>query len=500
MLKGYLAIEFTASKMRYLYLNREGRGYKVLKSGVLSYSFNALVTGDLLHVLQELIRKEEIIPQRLFVTLCLQENYIRQVKLPKMSARILKKAVTAQIEENHFFNGRKFDCIYQVSKYADEKSHVVFAAVEQTILDYLFRECRKLGIPFTHLEIAPLNLNGIVYLIEPNDENQAVIVVHDQVSYLMIYWGRQVRLIHQSTIGIEQLYPHHNDKISNQVLTRFIGDLKQALNSYQSRHRLERLEKVWLLWDRQGAAGFDLAMNGQLGLDVKALSLERMDKFTIDSEANEANPIFVLCATPAIIYFEKIKEKFSLNHFVPAGNIAKYVFDLLIVTVLVLEFAGYFLGIRIFENFQKQKFIKMDISVTQEAIKELNDTAQELDRELDELLIVRQILSVHAKYISSLNTMAWSQGLAVYLQDMPKNMSLTTFNSDESGQLSFIGESSQAESVSGLNQRMEKSPWLQQSRINLFSEKLVDDQKVYSYGIKAQLKTLHDMGKSENNE
>ena len=500
MRKGYLAVEFTSSKIRYLYLSREEIGYKVLKSGVLSYLFNATATGDLFRVLRELIRKEEIIPQRLFVTLCLQENYIRRVHLPKMSVRNLQKAVAAEIEQQHFFDGRKFDYIYQVSQYADENSHVIFAAVEQTMLDYLCSECRKLGIPFSHLEIAPLNLNEIIYLIEPSDENQVIIVVHDQSSYLMIYWDRQLRLIHQSTIGIGQIYPHHNDKVSNPVLTRFIGDLKQALNSYQSEHRLEKLDKIWLLWDRQGAAGFDSAMNAQLGLDVEAVSLERMDKFIVDSKADEANPIFVLCATSAIIYLEKIKEKFSLNHFVRTGNIAKYVFDLLIAAVLVLEFAGYFLGIRIFENFQKQKFIKMDISATQEAIKKLTETAQELDREVNELLIARQVLSGHARYINSLNRMAWSQGLGVYLQDIPKDMSLITFSFDESGHISFAGESLQIESVSGLNQRMEKSPLLQQSRINLFSEKLVDDQKVYNYGIKAQLKTLHDMGKSENNE
>ena len=87
MSKGFLAIEITASKIRYTYLKREGRGYKVLKSGIFPHSFNVISTGDLAKSLQELIKKEQIVPVRLFVTLCLADNFIRQVHMPKMNLR-----------------------------------------------------------------------------------------------------------------------------------------------------------------------------------------------------------------------------------------------------------------------------------------------------------------------------------------------------------------------------------------------------------------------------
>lgn len=86
------------------------------------------------------------------------------------------------------------------------------------------------------------------------------------------------------------------------------------------------------------------------------------------------------------------------------------------------------------------------------------------------------------------------------MQEMPQSISLTAFKFYETGHVFFAGESLQSENVSGLVRRLEESPVLHKCKIDFFNEKLVDDQKVYSFGIKAQLQTHQDLGKSGDHD
>jgi Tfp pilus assembly PilM family ATPase/Tfp pilus assembly protein PilN len=500
MLKGYLSIEVTSSKIRYLFVSKVDGGYRILKAGMLLHALNVLSAGELTRRLQELIQVEKFSPIRLFVTLCLQDNYIRQVNLPKMEISELQMAIRAEIEQHPVFNNRAFDYLYQSTVHTGDKGHVVFAAVEQSVLDYLLSECRSLGVPFSHLEIAPMNLKEILHLLEPGVESQAVLVVNDQSSYLMVYWGKQFRLIHQSSIGQEQLYPRQNGKINQPVLTGFVGELKRAFNSYQSQHRLEIFNKVWLLWDAQGAAGFETALAGPLGMNVESLTLEHLSKWVMDPDRQGANPIYALAATPAVIYLEKIKEQFPLTYFFRDQHVTHYVLKWVTVIVLVLGFAGYFLGIKSFENYQKQKSLKMEMAASTDAINKLQNTLQDLYRKREKFLIVRQGLFEHGRYIKSLNKTQWAQVLTAFTKDMPNEMTLTAFKFQESGPVTFSGESLKAENVSGLIRRMDDSGVMQQTEFDFFTEKLVDDQKVYSFEIKAQLLAQESLRKSGKHE
>lgn len=499
MSKGHLTIELTSSRIRYMYLSRKGRGYQVLKSGVIPFALNVTAVGELTRQLQELIKREGLQPQKLFVTLGLQENFVRQVHMPKMNMREMEEAITAEIEKYPVYNKRKFDYIYSVSNLAKSKGNVVFAPVEQSVLNYLLSECRKLGIPFQHLEIAPLNLKEVLHLIEPSAENQTILVVNDQISYLMIVRGLRYQLIYKVGIGIDQLYPHRNDQIHESSVFNLIGELQRALKSYLSQHRLEKLGKIWLVWDRQGTAGFDAAMNGQLGLDVEVLSLDRIPKLEpLDPSAT--NPIHVIGATPAIIELEKIKEQYPLNHFFRALHFKKYVFKLVMISAVVVGVAAYFLGMKSLELNAKQKSLKKEIHATTEAINTLKSTTAELYRQRDEYLVVRQGLLDQANYIKTLNRVAWSQVLSVFAEEMPEDMALTSFKFNDSGKVTFIGDSLEVETVAELMRRVDASSILEQGMFDFFKEKVVDDKKIYNFGILAQLQNDQELGQEEQDE
>ncbi len=500
MTKGFLTIELTPSKIRYMYLNRDGRGYKVLKTGVELHTLNVLTAGGLARSLQDLIKKEAMAPQRLFITLCLQENYIRQVQMPKMNLHELEEAITAEIEKYPVLNNRKFDYIYNASYYSKDKGNVVFAGVEQSVLNYIFSECRKVGIPFQHLEIAPLNVKELLPLIEPSAESQVILVVHDQISYLSIIRGRQCRLLYKAGIGIEHLYPHHNDKVNETILFNLIGELQRVLKAYLSQHKIEKLAKIWLVWDQDGAAGLEQAMTGQLGLDVEVLSLSRLAKFQKNLDQKSSNPIYVLSATPAIIHLENIKEQFPLNHFFRAVHFKRYIFKLIAGALLVLGLAGYLLGMKSFEYYQKQRAIKAQISEVTNTIANLKTATQELYRKRDEYLIVRQGLLDQANYIKTLNRVSWSEVLSVFSKEMPKDMALTSFKFNETGNVSFIGESLEVETVAELIRRMDDSAILEQGKFDFLTEKKVEEQKIFGFGILAQLQSNNEPEKSVNHE
>lgn len=487
MYKGYLTIELTSSRIRYMLLGRKGRGYEVLKCGFLPFALNISAPGDLTRQLQEVIKREALHPQKLFVTLGFQENFIRQVHMPKMNVKEMEEAITAEIEKYPSYSKRQFDYIYDVSNLAKSKGNVVFAAIEQSVLNYVLSECQKLGIPFQHLEIAPLNIKEIIHLIEPSVDNQTILVVNDTVSYLMIARGLRYQLIYKVGIGIEHLYPHRNDQISETNVFNLIGELQRVLKSYLSQHRLERLNKIWLVWDKQGAAGFNQAMHGQLGLDVEVLSLEQIAKFGESVDPNAANPAYMTGVTPAIIDLENIKEQFPLNHFFRALHFKRYVFQLLAASLFSILIAGYFLGMKSLEFMDEQKSIKAEIVATTDAINTLKATTTELYRQRDEYLAVRQGLLDQANYIKTLNRVAWSQVLSVFAEEMPKDMALTSFKFNETGKVSFFGDSLEVETVSELIRRIDTSAILEKGMFDFFTEKVVDEQKIYSFGILAQL-------------
>jgi Tfp pilus assembly PilM family ATPase len=215
MKKGYLALEITASRIRYVQLERHGRAHQIGCCGDIPHVFNFAAEGALSEAIAAIVAKENIRPERLFVSLCSQENFIRQMIIPRMSAHDLDAAIKGEIEKFPVFTRHAFDYIYHSSFFSRDKNNVVFAAVEDKILKYLFAECQHTGIPFQHLEITPLNFKELLPLfIKDDPDNQVVLIVDDHISYLMIVSGRQYRLIYQSGIGLDALYPDAKDVIS----------------------------------------------------------------------------------------------------------------------------------------------------------------------------------------------------------------------------------------------------------------------------------------------
>ncbi|MBL8013147.1 MAG: hypothetical protein JNN05_04805, partial [Candidatus Omnitrophica bacterium] len=276
MAKGYLNIEVTPQRIRYILMQSSGRGYEVLKSGSVGHTLNTLVAGDLTRVIKEILVKENIAPKRLFVSVCRPGTLIRQITMPRMKKQEMDEAISSEIEKLPFFANNLYDYIYTANKTAKEKLNVILAAIDQNTLNYVIEDVRKLRIPFEHLEITPLNIKDVVPYKKTDNPNQMVLIVHDQMSYLMMLNIREYRFVYQSSTGMQHLCPSGNGNIVEAVFNNFAGELQRVIKSYMAEQKLENSPKLWLIWDSQSGSKLQEMITEKLGMDCTSLSFDHL--------------------------------------------------------------------------------------------------------------------------------------------------------------------------------------------------------------------------------
>ncbi len=493
MAKGYLTLEITAQRLQYVYLEGDSRQCKVLSFGEVAHVINVAATGELTQAIQAIMARESITPRRLFVTMCGQENFIRQFIIPKMSMRDQDESIKSEIEKFPAFTQYPFEYISRVSDEADDKSNVVFAATQTPLIKYIFEECKNLGLPFEHLEIAPLNLKHLLPLLNPEllkpGESQALLVVNDQVSYLLVTSGGQYRLIYQAGIGLELLYPDHKGAVNDKTLHSFVGEGQRAFKSYLFKNRTEKISKLLLVWDRTKGPDLDKVLKGRLDVEVEALSLDKMPLFKIEAQEPASNPLHTLMVVPLVLYLRRIKAQFPMDHFCKRLNVIHYIRKFILTAALVVILGGSVLLYNAAQFYQKTIVVKENIVAVEGEFLALNNANLDLQKERDEYVRLREGLLLQANLVKSLNRVSWSEVLSLVAEEMPKKMRLTSFKFSESGQVSFMGQSLEIETIAELIRRVDRSVILENGKFDFLTENTVDEQKVFNFGILANLKS-----------
>lgn len=489
MAKGYLALEITPSRIRFIHMMPTFHGHQVMRSGILTHTLNTLVQGDLARVINEMLVHEKISPKRLFVTICRQGNFIRQMMMPIMNKPELDEVVTSEIEKLPVFSNHPYDHIYSSTRSVKDKMNVVFAAVDQNTLSYVIEECRKLRIPFEHLEIAPLNIKEILPLKKSDNQNQTVLIIHEQMSYLMMLQGKEYRFIYQTGMGLQNLDPSRNGQIVESVLSNFVGELQRVIKSYTSEHKMESVNKFFMVWDAHRVAHLNEMIGSKLGVDCTALTLVNIPHFKVINSEEALNPVHVLYALPIVIYLKKIKEQFALNHFFRAMNIKRYALRCFVLTGMVIALFVSTLGSRALEYYQKKNELSLQIESVAAQRQELILSTQELYRQRDEYLRTRQGLLDQATFVKNLNRVSWSEVLSVVAEEMPDDLALTSFKFNESGSVAFFGDALGVEVIAELIRRIDTSAILQEGKFDFLTEKMLEKERIYSFGILAQLQS-----------
>lgn len=509
MKKVCLGVEISSSKIRYVGIEKDGHGFNILKAGTSEYTLDVSAEGALSEAVNDIILKEDVSVEKIFITVSSHDILLRQVSLPFIdSNQEIEDIVSSEIEKVPAFSDEEFDFIFQKYKSSEDRLRVIFGAIKQDVLDYILSEIPKTKIPFRHLEIAPLNLKELVSLKDSNKE-EAVLVVSGRVSYFFICKNREYKLFYKTGVGIENLYPEKNTRINATVIFNLVGELQRVLKSYLTENKKSQINSLWLAWDKDVAPDFDKLIHEKMGMAVRPMSLEEFSEAEVVkilkddvaqiSDKDTLNPIYILAATPVICSFEKIKLQFPLDHFFRAFHIKKSLIKAGMIALIFMFVYGHVLGIITYGFYKKNARLARETKQIASNIERMKIETRDLFAKRDAYLVIRQGLLEQATYIQMLNRVSWAQVLSIVSEEMPESLALTSFKFGEKGDVSFKGEALEVESVAELIRNVDASSTVSGGKFDFLREKYIEEQKIFNFGILAQLKKKSDKI-DENND
>ncbi len=472
-MKTFLSIEIQEQKVRYFLVEQGIKGMAFKGAGESTLQVGPLAPGALASFVKELSASRQVKVDRLFLTVNRPEAVVHQFNLGQVSKSDLEMIIKAEIEKIPSFMERDFDYVHQQYD-LKSRSKIIFGAMTDHLLQYLLKEIEQTGIPCRELEIAPLNLAGLLRAQEYKDGPQSLIILSDAITYLVIVEDGQIRYLYSTTVGAEIL----GDPAAT---ANWAEELKRALKAYVMETKAS-VDKAWLLWDREKSPDFDNYLRQELNINAHG--------FTILQECfhENINPIYALAAVPLLYQLKNIKPSFSLNHFLRSFQVSVFMKRVAVAAAALMLVTGIVLGgiINHFKQIELQAFA--DSRVVQNQMTVLQKQSANLLNERDGYLAMRQQLLFQATYVKLLKNMSWSQALSVVADEMPHELALMTFKVDEMGAVTFTGEAFRMESIAKLLRTIQTSSLLEQGQFSYLTEAQVEKKKIFRFGILANIK------------
>jgi uncharacterized membrane-anchored protein YhcB (DUF1043 family) len=467
-------MEVDEQKIRYLLVEHSIKGLGLIGAGESMIQVGPSAPGALSSFVKELAKARKLKIDRLFLTINRRDTVVHQLSLGSVSKTDLEQIIVAEIEKIPSFTDNEFDYIYQQHE-TKNRNKVILGAMTDELVQYLLKEVKQTGIPCQELELAPLNLSGLLGSADFKQGPQAVIILSENLTHLVIFEDRQIRYIYTTTIG-EEIW---EDKFA----TKSWGEeLKRTLKSYALDTK-QTVGKHWLVWDRDKSPEFDKYLHHDLNLEAEPLNiLQEWFKENI-------NPAYTLAAIPLIYKVNKIKPVFSLTHFLRGSQAHNYKRLAIISILAAILITGAVLGFIIdrFNTIEHQAL--RDQKDVQSQMADVQRESTDILKERDNYLSMRKQLLFQATYVQLLKKLSWSRALSVVANEMPKELALTSFKVDEEGQVTFTGEAFRMESIAKLLRTIEISSILERGQFSYLTQEEIEKKKVFSFGILADIKT-----------
>lgn len=487
MLSKYLGIDISDDFIRYVYLKSQPFSNTIVKAGNAKIDFDILTPRALCQSIKSLIKEERMKPTRIFVSISRKDTVIHQLILPKLTKSEFDTVVTTEIEKIPAFHKQDYDFIYRKYPIARDKVKVVLAAVRRDILESVLREIHRTGIPFEHVELTPLNFKDVTNKIDKVDECDACVVVSDRQTYLSIYDEQQYKLFYTMPSGLNQFKHTVSQEQIKMIASDWSAQLKRALKSHLLDNRSIRINKIWLVWDKQIAPNLDQYMAEDFDSPVEILDVRQIPKITT-VENCPLNPIYALALSPISSYIHKIKPQFNLQHFFSRFQLTRYALKLGAVAALIIAVFGIFFNEgNGWLNEQTRQYVTQSRAVEGKT-RFLKGEAQGLYDQHEKYDAIRQRFLAQATYVQQLNRVSWAQVFAIVANQLPEELALKSFKFDENGQATIQGQALKMESIAEMIRRIDDSTILDKGKFDFLKEKDIKDQKVLNFGILAKLK------------
>lgn len=484
--KRILGLEITSQEIRYVYLERIRRRILVSKTGKFS--------PPNLSSLKELLTQENLSPSKICISLSGEDLLIHQINLPKMPESELDEVIRSEIERIPKFSHKEFDYIYSLVKLDDLKCRALFCAIAKESLDSYIQGLQNIGIPLERLEISPLNLLEILYGRIDKDKAEGLVVLDRNSSSIMIFGQNECKLFSQPATGKEDLYSS-TGQINQVVFSNWIDEIRRILKSYQREFPKQPVQRLWCIWDNERPEG--LAEMMSKGLDIE-VSVPKPEDFGIELADKDTvfNPIYFLSLAGPLISAKGIKQRFDFRHFLASIKLKEMTRKVVLFVLLYLLILGSLLGIISFSYFSAREKILTEEKEMAERMANLEAQTMELKKERNDYLDTKDRLLSQAGFVKMLNRISWSEIFAKVSSVLPENVSLSSFDVSESGQVKIQGDTFNIDSIAELIRKINAVAFLEEAQFDFLREREVENKKLVEFGIVTRLK-IEKMKKDE---
>ncbi len=490
-----LAIELTDNLLRYVYLTKSQSAYQIVKVGTSDHAVDFAHADSLAVAVNNILTKEEILPQRIFLTLSRKDIFIHQLIVPQMSAGELDEVVSTEIDKIPEFADKEVDYVAKVYPHKRDNTKVLFTAVLKDKIDFIVHNLQALRIPCFDVEVAPMNLPHILsspyHAKNEEPKTEAVLTIFENHSLINFYKGPNHRVFYKIPIGILQLVSRDRTVVEV-AMTNFVAQLRRILKGYSAEYKDQPISQLQLVWDNDIFAKLPALLSGHLDIKVDPVTVDILHEFAASSN-QQSNPVYLFALTPVVCRLRKIKADFALEHFLMKLNREKYIRQIVASSLMTAAVFLLIFGLTIFGLNQQIGQMNRSAQKAQAERVKLKNDSQELYIAYADYVDTRNRLLQQATYIQKLNRISWSEVLAVVANELPQNLGLTNFYFSEGGSARIRGQSLTMEPIAALIRRIEDSAILEKGQFDYLTEREFrgDDSSVkyLEFGIMAKLKT-----------
>lgn len=489
MAKGILGLGISAQEIRFTYLEKRRRGLILLKSGRVSSPApaNLKEPTHLTQTIQELLTREKISTQKIFLCLSEEDLLLHQINLPKMPEKELNEVIRGEIERvPKFSNNIEFDYLYSATKLDEQKLRILFCALPKTNLDNYIQGIQNTGITLESLEVSPLNLLEIFYNRIGKDKAEALVVLDSHTSFIMVFWQNECKLFFQLAAGKIDLYVS-GQQLNKSSFLSWIEDIKRTIKSYQREFGGRIVEKLWFIWDNENCPDLGDLVRQELGVEVAIPQLGDFHIRLAEKEV-EFNPIFFLSLPSPLIYVKGIRQKFNFRHFLHQIKLEEVTRAIGTFVLIYLILAGSVLGIVTGLYLTAKRKILAEEKEAVGKITSLEMQTQELRKERNDYLDAKDRLLKQAAFVKMLNRISWSEIFATVSSALPENVSLSSFRVSESGEVRIEGATFSIDSIAQMIRKINAVVFLGDAQFDYLREKETEGKKIVEFGIITRLK------------
>lgn len=446
-------------------------------------SLSQLTSSAFAQLIEKIIEEHNITPSKIFFSIFRDDVLVHQLTLPKMSRAEAEEVILGEVEKIPSFSDKEFDYVYSLFDMDNKRSRVIFSAVFQDIIKAIIETAKSINIPLENIEIVPLNILALLYNLTRNDSDEALVVLDEKVSHVMVFFNQKCRLFYTAGVGIGDFF--FKGRMDNLTFSNWIEELRRIFKSYCMEYKKEDVNRVWLIWDEDKAPLLDQLLSKELGKEVKRIDISALIDVSLKEEFN---PIYTGVVSPIISYLKNYRSEFHFERFLREIKIKRVIKKGALFLVIYSLVVGGILGSLIFTFFTKTKEEKKNLKRMETKIKRLKKKTEELRRKRDEYKKIKERLLRQAFYVRQLNRIPWSRVFGEVAENLPEGVALSSFSVSESGKVEFKGEALKIDVVAQLMRRLEHLTVIEKPRFDFLREAKVKDKKIFNFGILANLK------------